>query len=162
MKTLYSTFLAALILAGGLVSCKELNDSYEDYVIPGGIIYPGKIKSPELLPGRNRVLITWPQSLDPSVSKARIFWNTYSDSLEVAISPSDKIVSVIIDNLPEKSYAFTIKTYDEEGNASVPVELIGKTFGEDRKSTTSKLQSLMRISYAVFCLKKKKNTNIQT
>src|SRR3546814_8236183 len=26
----------------------------------------------------------------------------------------------------------------------------------DRKSTTSELQSLMRISYAVFCLKKKK------
>src|SRR3546814_5335005 len=28
----------------------------------------------------------------------------------------------------------------------------------DRKSTTSELQSLMRISYAVFCLKKKKQT----
>src|SRR3546814_3445778 len=28
----------------------------------------------------------------------------------------------------------------------------------DRKSTTSELQSLMRISYAVFCLKKKKKT----
>src|SRR3546814_9944666 len=27
---------------------------------------------------------------------------------------------------------------------------------EDRKSTRSELQSLMRISYAVFCLKKKK------
>src|SRR3546814_8142225 len=27
---------------------------------------------------------------------------------------------------------------------------------EDRKSNTSELQSLMRISYAVFCLKKKK------
>src|SRR3546814_8638894 len=27
---------------------------------------------------------------------------------------------------------------------------------------TSELQSLMRISYAVFCLKKKKNTNIQS
>src|SRR3546814_9802678 len=27
----------------------------------------------------------------------------------------------------------------------------------DRKSTTSELQSLMRISYAVFCLKKKNN-----
>src|SRR3546814_6239049 len=27
---------------------------------------------------------------------------------------------------------------------------------------TSELQSLMRISYAVFCLKKKKKTNIQT
>src|SRR3546814_9310791 len=30
-----------------------------------------------------------------------------------------------------------------------------RVFG-DRKSTTSELQSLMRISYAVFCLKKKK------
>src|SRR3546814_8506483 len=28
--------------------------------------------------------------------------------------------------------------------------------GKDRKSTPSELQSLMRISYAVFCLKKKK------
>src|SRR3546814_7814153 len=33
----------------------------------------------------------------------------------------------------------------------------------DRKSNTSELQSLMRISYAVFCLKKKKkNTNHST
>src|SRR3546814_1926482 len=30
----------------------------------------------------------------------------------------------------------------------------------DRKSTTSELQSLMRISYAVFCLKKKKQSTI--
>src|SRR3546814_4421099 len=29
-------------------------------------------------------------------------------------------------------------------------------YSGDRKSTTSELQSLMRISYAVFCLKKKK------
>src|SRR3546814_4596970 len=31
----------------------------------------------------------------------------------------------------------------------------------DRKSTTSELQSLMRISYAVFCLKKKSISTIQ-
>src|SRR3546814_2335392 len=86
---------------------------------------------------------------------------------------------------------FTIKTYDEEGNASVPVELIGKTFGDLYQESlsnrriddsdfeapahltilwagadianyayarseehTSELQSLMRISYAVFCLNK--------
>src|SRR3546814_1174534 len=29
-------------------------------------------------------------------------------------------------------------------------------YGRDRKSNTSELQTLMRISYAVFCLKKKK------
>src|SRR3546814_3339585 len=35
-------------------------------------------------------------------------------------------------------------------------ENIRKRVQADRKSTTSELQSLMRISYAVFCLKKKK------
>src|SRR3546814_1160441 len=35
--------------------------------------------------------------------------------------------------------------------------------GEDRSEEhTSELQSLMRISYAVFCLKKKKTNNIKT
>src|SRR3546814_1722768 len=33
----------------------------------------------------------------------------------------------------------------------------GTSDRNDRKSTTSELQSLMRISYAVFCLKKKKH-----
>src|SRR3546814_7294227 len=32
----------------------------------------------------------------------------------------------------------------------------------DRKSTRSELQSLMRISYAVFCLKKKRIINLKT
>src|SRR3546814_9132471 len=45
-------------------------------------------------------------------------------------------------------------------NTEMLVELIGK-FGVERRSEehTSELQSLMRISYAVFCLKKKKQKN---
>src|SRR3546814_8146387 len=37
----------------------------------------------------------------------------------------------------------------------LPVPVIEFVAREDRKSTTSELQSLMRTSYAVFCLKKK-------
>src|SRR3546814_973056 len=37
-------------------------------------------------------------------------------------------------------------------------DLGGDGWGKDRKEHTSELQSLMRISYAVFCLKKKKKT----
>src|SRR3546814_5149438 len=38
---------------------------------------------------------------------------------------------------------------------------VARIVAVDRKSTTSELQSLMRISYAVFCLKKKtRETNI--
>src|SRR3546814_4377855 len=39
------------------------------------------------------------------------------------------------------------------------ISLIGSSQGSRSEEHTSELQSLMRISYAVFCLKKKKNDN---
>src|SRR3546814_8703570 len=51
----------------------------------------------------------------------------------------------------------TTKMRPREGKMAVrPVRLIALPRSEEH---TSELQSLMRISYAVFCLKKKKNTN---
>src|SRR3546814_2194616 len=40
----------------------------------------------------------------------------------------------------------------------IPVDHVGDIIGRSEEHT-SELQSLMRISYAVFCLKKKKHTN---
>src|SRR3546814_10796201 len=40
-----------------------------------------------------------------------------------------------------------------------PREYVGQPAGSRSEEHTSELQSLMRISYAVFCLKKKKRTN---
>src|SRR3546814_6584337 len=56
--------------------------------------------------------------------------------------------------------------YDASVNylkARIPlVILTGKEYGSGRSEEhTSELQSLMRISYAVFCLKKKNNNTIQ-
>src|SRR3546814_7316434 len=48
------------------------------------------------------------------------------------------------------------------GEAMFPDAIFGDLFSERSEEHTSELQSLMRISYAVFCLKKKKkrhNTN---
>src|SRR3546814_7382227 len=47
------------------------------------------------------------------------------------------------------------KGYDFEGT-------VGYDFGARSEEHTSELQSLMRISYAVFCLKKKKQIHQQT
>src|SRR3546814_1236909 len=55
------------------------------------------------------------------------------------------------------------KAHRRRGPARIAVEHrhddrhVGAADREDRKSNTSELQSLMRISYAVLCLKKKKN-----
>src|SRR3546814_3089349 len=54
---------------------------------------------------------------------------------------------------------FIVHMFTRTGDRST----IDMSVAIDRKSTTSELQSLMRISYAVFCLKKKKtNTVLET
>src|SRR3546814_2371301 len=47
-------------------------------------------------------------------------------------------------------------------NVPIPVPLAYYTFGGRSEEHTSELQSLMRISYAVFCLKKKTNNQQHT
>src|SRR3546814_6013393 len=54
---------------------------------------------------------------------------------------------------------------DERKRRQSPIQIEHEADVEDDRRSeehTSELQSLMRISYAVFCLKKKKNKNIQT
>src|SRR3546814_1906190 len=46
-------------------------------------------------------------------------------------------------------------------SVSVPAATIGHSSGRRSEEHTSELHSLMRISYAVFCLKKKKSYNRQ-
>src|SRR3546814_7800376 len=48
-----------------------------------------------------------------------------------------------------------------QGTVGLEIEADLPDCDTDRKSTTSELQSLMRISYAVFCLKKKTNKKSQ-
>src|SRR3546814_2644934 len=50
---------------------------------------------------------------------------------------------------------------DEEIAAAQEQQNIEALFKDRSEEHTSELQSLMRISYAVFCLKKKKNKNTQ-
>src|SRR3546814_10448159 len=53
----------------------------------------------------------------------------------------------------------TVTTLRKEDILAVVKELVGLKDGKRSEEHTSELQSLMRISYAVFCLKK--NNNIQ-
>src|SRR3546814_10763915 len=58
----------------------------------------------------------------------------------------------------------TLFRHDPPGLREPADQLFGGTLGRAGRSEehTSELQSLMRISYAVFCLKKKKNNNQNT
>ena len=111
-------------------TCKDPEGLYKEYLVPNGLIYPAKALNAEAHPGRERIEIAWLNGVQPSVVKARIFWNNYTDSIDVAIDPGKEVITKEIKPLAENSYMFMIRTYDAAGNGSVPVEVIGEVYGE--------------------------------
>lgn len=112
-----------------LAACKKMDDNYKDYLVPGGIIYPGKALSPQVHPGNTRAMISWLRGPDPLVVKARIYWNNFTDSVELNIGEKVDTVRYIFSNLAENDYTFNIRTFDDKGNVSIPVEVSGTVFG---------------------------------
>lgn len=114
----------------GFISCKKMDSTYKEFIVPGGLTYVGKPNAPVAHSGHKRVKISWLRGADPNVNHARIFWNNYADSAEVDIPPTADTISYTINDLPEKTYSFNIKTYDAKGNSSIPVEVFGASYGE--------------------------------
>src|SRR3546814_6877401 len=78
-----------------------------------------------------------------------------------AVHAADKAQGepIVIGVIEDRSGSATFYSQESVKAITLFAESINK--GELRSEEhTSELQSLMRISYAVFCLKKKKNTNI--
>lgn len=118
-------------------ACSKMDATYKDFIKDGEIIYVAPADSIRAHPGRNRIRLSWLQLADPSVSKAKIYWNNKRDSMEVTLQRSKGIdtVNVLLDKLPENSYSFDIYTYDDEGNASIRKTVTGATFGDQYQNS---------------------------
>lgn len=122
---------------GLLASCTTM-DEYKKISGEKEIIYTGKIEQVEVLPGDGRLQITGICQSDPKIVKCRIYWDLRTDSIDVPVDMSNGpfIVAQEI-ALPEKSYNFDIFTYDADGNRSIPVNIVGKSYGDKYRSTIS-------------------------
>lgn len=128
MKKIYPIIISFISLLS-CFSCQKMDDNYKEYVVPDGIIYPGKATSPFVAAGEKRVRVSWLRSVDPKVEKARIYWNNYTDSVALDITHDMDTIRYLIDNLEENTYTFIIKTFDAKGNVSIPVEVSGRAYG---------------------------------
>ncbi|TDQ07339.1 DUF4998 domain-containing protein [Pedobacter metabolipauper] len=126
---------AAMLLL--INSCSKDATEYQDYLNGKEKIYPGLPKGITASAGNYRVKLSWTPSPDPTVKKYRIFWNNGADSLEVAAGTNvNTPVSVIISRLVEYNYSFTVYSYDESGNRSIPVNINNiKIYGDSYKSS---------------------------
>jgi hypothetical protein len=130
MKKICCYILVLSLALSAITACEKTDRTYKDFVVPGGLTYVGKANSPIAHTGRNRIKISWLRGADPNIANAKIFWNNFNDSVEVAIPSNGDTISYIINNLPEKNYNFVIKTYDNKGHSSVPVEIFSASYGD--------------------------------
>jgi len=133
-NTIFVIFIAIIL---GFSSCDSQTDIYKDYIVPNGLIYPGPAQDPITYPGDNRIKISWLKGTDPRVETAKIFWNNYTDSVELDVASDKDTISYIIDPIAENTYSFMIRTYDNEGNMSIPIEVAGTVYGNNYRNLLS-------------------------
>lgn len=130
MQKYVSNGLLALSAAFAFASCSKMDDSFKQFVVPGGITYVGKADSARVLPGRGRLMITWLRGTDPNTTEAVIYWNNKNDSLVVPVPAGNKTDSVkALITLPENTYSFHIFTRDKVNNRSIQVDVLGSSYG---------------------------------
>ena len=105
--------------------CSKKATDYRSFLNNTEVTYPGKVSSPQVLPGNGRLMLTWHPSPDPSVTKYVVTWNNGADSLTLPATSHNTAdtVKCIINNLSEYAYTFFLYSYDGEGNRSVVTEI---------------------------------------
>ena len=118
----YLVYFLPVIMVFLISSCSD-EQEYE--------IYPGKVNSITVHPGKNRIKLSVILGSDPSVMKVKAYWKNKSDSLEIDVTQSTGIdtVNMMISNLPEGLYNFELFTYDSKGNRSVVTTASGFSYG---------------------------------
>lgn len=136
MKNLIKTTI--LGIAAVAAACSGPIDPFEEFTDGEEIRYAGKANDLSYTTGKNRLAINFVLGPDPNVSEAKIFWNMQQESVTVPVDRTaltDDVVSQVIENLPENTYNFEVRTYDKFGNSSVPAYVTAKTYGPMYEAT---------------------------
>ena len=127
--------------------CQDQTDVYKEFVVPGGYVYPGLLVDKKVHSGNYRVQIDGLKPMGAGVNEIRVFWNYFTDSVSFKIDKNTpENLTLEIPGLEEKSYLFTLRTYNDKGDASVPLEFFGKTYGAKYVASLSN-RALSRVGY---------------
>lgn len=118
-------------------SCGDFMDVHKAYIEGGEIIYAPKPDTISFVAGRGRILFNCRTYNAPNVKSIDVYWNDGLDSLivPVTLGAGYDSISVILDDMPEKSYTFNIRMTDNFGHKSLYVTDFGSSYGDSYQST---------------------------
>ncbi|MDR2562614.1 MAG: DUF5013 domain-containing protein [Prevotellaceae bacterium] len=142
--------LCAVIFAAiSMAACDKMLDNVKPYLDEGETIYVGKAYY-TVLPGKNRAEISGNMPYGITQTNCLIEWIKPSGEADSLRLPLDRAasdtISVVLTEMEEGPYDFTITTFDAKGNKSIPVEAHGYVYGEIYESALIN-RKINRISF---------------
>jgi hypothetical protein len=134
VKKYYTYGSIAVLVLTMLFACSKMDDTYDDFIRDGEIVYTAKVDSAKAYPGNNRMGLSMLLISDPRITKVKVFWEAAgrADSAEKTVQRTVNVDTVWFSfpNLAEGTYTFDIYTYDNGGHRSVKTDVIGTVYGE--------------------------------
>ena len=123
------------VIAGICSSCNDMLENIQPYLNEGETIYVGKVDSLTASSGRNRILLKGLYIYGVTQKKCVIRWQSQGEedkSLELDVVRENTIdpFEVMINDLEEGQYEFSITTYDAKGNSSIESVIEGYAYGD--------------------------------
>jgi hypothetical protein len=117
-----------------LFACSKMDDTYDDFIKDGEVVYTARVDSARSYPGNNRMDLSMLLTADPRISKVKVYWDAggQGDSTEKAVQRTAGVDTVrfSFNKLAEGTYTFYIYTYDNAGHRSIKTDVIGTVYGE--------------------------------
>lgn len=134
-KIIFTSFISLAVF----VSCEDIVNVHNDYV-DGEVVYAPMTGNPiTFLGGLGRIEANCIVSNGVNLKSIDFSWNngesTYSYDVEGKCTTGIDTLKIMLENMPEGSYSFTVKTKDVFGNQSLPTEGIGTSYGDDYASS---------------------------
>ena len=138
MKSIYHVAKLFLLLGTGIfMSCQDMNDVHEEYIKDGELIYTNKVDSLTTMSGRNRLKINGYLTGAFNVDEIVVSWENGAKERVFPYTKSEgdtDFLELILAELPEDTYEFSVVSRDSEGNISVPSTIFGTAYGEKYRS----------------------------
>lgn len=136
MKNILNTILFISCILG-FSSCEDFMDIHKKYTEGGEIIYAPKPDTLFFVAGKERIQFNCHTYNAPNVKSVDVYWNDGLDSLiiPVTLGSGYDSISVILDNMQEKSYTFTVRTTDNFGHKSLYLTNFGASYGASYLAT---------------------------
>ena len=132
MKSNYKIYLKLItfLFIINSISCDDMNSIHEDY-LQGEQVYAGKLDTLEVRPGYYRAQLEGQTQFLGNSNQIMIEYEDQVDIYEInEENINNGIYKMILPNLAEKSYEFTVTTQDDIGNLSISQVVAGSAVGD--------------------------------